>query len=90
MTQPHAERIAEIKALTEDDRHDKTPAVEAALEYLLVRVARADLALREIARGEGPFNRDQLTHAENRIESMQKLAVAALADYEADEPEKEK
>lgn len=35
-------------------------------------------ALREIAKGEGAFSRDQLEHATNCIESMKRLAVNAL------------
>jgi hypothetical protein len=36
-------------------------------------------ALNEIAKGAGPFNRDPLIHAENTIESMKEIALAALA-----------
>jgi hypothetical protein len=36
-------------------------------------------ALREIARGEGAFSRDPLTHATNCIESMKAIAAAAIA-----------
>jgi hypothetical protein len=35
-------------------------------------------ALDEIAKGEGRYNRDPLTHASNTIEDMQALAIAAL------------
>ena len=37
-------------------------------------------ALREIAKGEGRYSMDQLTHAANTIEDMKALAVAALAE----------
>ena len=37
-------------------------------------------ALEEIEKGEGPFARDQLKHAENTIESMKQIARAALAE----------
>lgn len=36
-------------------------------------------ALTEIAKGEGPFSRDPLIHAENCIESMKDIAHAAIA-----------
>lgn len=39
----------------------------------------AEQALRQIAKGEGRFSRDPLTHASNTIEDMKALAVAALA-----------
>ena len=35
-------------------------------------------ALEEIAKGEGAFSRDPLTHAENTIEAMQSIARAAI------------
>ena len=35
-------------------------------------------ALEEIAKGEGPFSRDPLTHASNTIDAMKELARAAL------------
>ena len=40
-------------------------------------------ALEEIAKGEGPFSRDPLTHAENIIEAMKEIARAALELAEA-------
>lgn len=43
-------------------------------------------ALQEIEKGMGRFSRDPLTHAENTIEDMQKIAHAAL-DLEWDPPE---
>ena len=36
-------------------------------------------ALKEIAKGEGPYNRDPLHHAANTIDAMTKLADDALA-----------
>lgn len=39
---------------------------------------RLDKALVEISKGEGRFSTDQLTHANNTIEDMKALAVAAL------------
>lgn len=47
---------------------------EAAREAVLVA------ALRKIARGEGRFSRDHLTHCENTIEDMKAVADAALAN----------
>ena len=39
-------------------------------------------ALREIAKGEGEYSFDPLTHAGNTIESMIEIALAALAKVE--------
>lgn len=36
------------------------------------------IALEEIAKGEGAFNRDPLTHAENAIENMKAIALRAI------------
>ena len=36
-------------------------------------------ALRKVAKGEGAFNRDPLTHASNCIESMKAIAEAEIA-----------
>jgi hypothetical protein len=41
--------------------------------------AQLRLALREIAKGEGAYSQDQRQHAENAVEHMKALAVAALA-----------
>ena len=38
-------------------------------------------ALGRIARGEGPYSKDRLTHAENTIEAMKNEAVAVLNKY---------
>jgi len=42
------------------------------------RCARLEEALREIAKGAGPYSMDRLTHAENCIDAMKELAEAAL------------
>lgn len=39
-------------------------------------------ALEQIAKGEGRFSRDHLTHAENTIEDMKALAEQALAEVD--------
>jgi len=39
-------------------------------------------ALREIAKGEGRFSRDPLTHASNTVEDMKAIAAAALRGEE--------
>ena len=41
-------------------------------------------ALREIAKGEGRFSRDPLTHASNTIEDMKAIAEAAIRAAEQD------
>jgi len=49
-------------------------------EYLksIERIEDLENALREIAKAEGPFNRDPHKHAENTIESMVRKAKEAL------------
>jgi|GEM_PF-7034796 len=86
-----AERIAELKRMTSvpssilcreyhiqnchvcDDikcGDNRSPAKQ--------RIAELEAALREIAKGEGAFSRDQLTHAENCIDNMKSIAQEAL------------
>ena len=43
-------------------------------ETTLERLERAEDALREIAKKEGPFAVDRLTHAENTIDAMAEIA----------------
>ncbi len=50
--------------------------------YLLALVERYEAALREIAKREGAWSRDQLTHANNTVDSMESIARAALAGQE--------
>ena len=47
-------------------------------------VSKLDLlaALREIAKGQGPYSRDPFQHACNTIEDMKELASAAIAEAE--------
>ena len=42
-------------------------------------------ALKEIAKGEGKFNRDPLTHANNTIENMINIAQDAIKAVEAND-----
>lgn len=55
-------------------------------ESLEQQLEQARAALREIAKGEGRYSRDPLTHAANTIEDMKALAAATLA---ASQPEPE-
>lgn len=50
------------------------------LEKTLNEHARYKTALEEIAKGEGPFSMDQLTHAGNTIDAMKGLAIEALKE----------
>lgn len=43
------------------------------------KVAMLVEALLEIAKGQGPFSRDPLTHCGNTVEAMKKLAQNAIA-----------
>jgi len=58
---------------------------EAAAMYALElrkaqeRIAELEAVLTEIAKGEGAFSRDRLTHAENCVDNMKDLARNALA-----------
>jgi hypothetical protein len=63
-----AEAIAELKSRADAER------------LLADRLAEA---LKEIEKGEGQYNRDQLTHASNTIEAMTKLATKALSLHAA-------
>ena len=53
-------------------------ANEAVVEDLKEEVELLRDALRQISYGEGRYNSDQLTHAENTIEDMIALAKEAL------------
>ena len=67
--------IAEVYA-----DNGRLPA-EANAEFIVRAVNNhGDLleALENIAKAEGPYSRDSLTHAENVIEAMVKLATAAI------------
>ena len=55
---------------------------KAALQMIAEEVERLKAAMTEIAKGDGAFNRDRLTHADNCIENMKSIADAALAGTE--------
>jgi len=50
------------------------------LNKLQAKIDRYETALAEIAKGEGAFSVNRLTHAGNCIEAMQKLATEALKE----------
>jgi hypothetical protein len=57
-------------------------AVDKAHDELVRKAEASDAqltALTEIAKGEGAFSTDQLTHATNCIENMKAIAKAAIA-----------
>jgi len=56
-----------------------------AFEELLQENADLLNALKEIAKTEGPYSRDPLTHAENVIENMASIANKAIAKHEVSE-----
>ena len=55
-------------------------AEHSELIRLRAEIDKLRAALTEIARGEGAYNRDPLTHASNTIDSMKALAATALEE----------
>lgn len=55
---------------------DPKPKDETA--SLKARVVVLEAALKEISKGEGPYSHDHLQHADNCIDSMKAIALAAL------------
>ena len=57
---------------------------ELLSELVKLETQNAELldALKEIAKTEGPYSRDPLTHAENVIENMASIANKAIAKHE--------
>ena len=60
----------------ERERREREQAEE--IDRLKAEVERMRNALQEIAKGEGRYSRDPITHADNCIEDMKKLAADAL------------
>lgn len=73
--------LSELLARVFDVRHDDadTAAVLGYADDLEAEVERLTKALREVEKGQGPYNRDPLEHASNVIEHMQSVAREALA-----------
>lgn len=74
---------------TSDDPHmrissccftTRSQMIEATATYIDQETAAPELleTLKEIAKGEGPYSRDQLTFANNTISAMKELAQAAI------------
>lgn len=78
---PEARQVAldVFKALDIPSLRDGYMPVETAYLAALKRIAELEAALTEIAKGEGAFSRDRLTHAENCVDNMKDLAINALA-----------
>ena len=61
-------------------------ALDAALTKSEEERDKYRIALEEIVKGEGPFNRDQLIFANNVIDHLTTVAEAALNDQDSDLP----
>ena len=55
-------------------------------ETTIQRLLRAEVALREIAKKEGAFSRDPLTHAENTIDDMAGIAMDYFLRHDSEAP----
>jgi len=65
--------IAEVERLEAEAREDNLQLVIGA-----AKIARLEIALVKIAKGEGAFSRDELTHARNTVENMKDIAAAEI------------
>ena len=63
---------------------NKSMRLKREIAALKAENERLKGALREISKGEGRYNRDPLTHADNCIDDMKALAVAALQSKEGE------
>lgn len=68
-------KIVAVSALKEIVENQRT-----LIAYWKGEAARLKEALREIAKGEGAFSTDRLTHAQNCIENMIDIATDALKE----------
>lgn len=81
--------IAGLEFPTEEEERRICAAAEAhqpqpfqVIANLTRKLGDAIKALREIEKGEGPYKRDPLQHAENVIGNMKRIAREALRPYE--------
>ena len=91
MTDRMVEKVAQ--AMFAQDHDEGWGAGETTTKLIYLNNASAALdachfdelvtALKEIAKGKGPFNRNPLLHAENVIEEAKATANALLAKVEA-------
>ena len=81
------ERMTEAALWNLPPLNETTPVVQLVGAALALQegfcteraeVERLEGVLREIAKGEGPFSMDHMTHASNTIDAMRKLATDAL------------
>ena len=70
---------AAMYALELRKAQERIAELEVELAEALKRIAELEAVLTEIAKGEGAFSRDRLTHAENCVDNMKDLARNALA-----------
>lgn len=75
----HLRREVETLERQLRDRDEEIVRLRGELSRAAVREGEATKALEEIAKGEGPYSRDQIEHAENTIKYMVRLAEETLA-----------
>ena len=67
-------------------KHEESANEYARMNYELTEVNKQLLeALKKIAKGEGAYSRDPLTHAGNTITSMKNIATEAIRKAEESE-----
>lgn len=68
-----------LRKFAHDELRWDVVALCTDLDKADAEIVRLRVALTEVAKAEGPFSRDRLTHATNVIESMVSIATEALA-----------
>lgn len=69
-----------VKIVTTKELGGGVYVLEDCAKAIAARLKELETALTEIAKAEGEYSMDPLTHATNCIESMQAIAIKALGD----------